>query len=418
MTERNVLLIAFHAPPLRGISGIQRTSCFARYLPQFGWTPIVLSVRPAAYVRVAAMDPRCPDLPYTVHRVLAFDAQQHFSLFGRYPRWLSLPDRWASWQYFAVPKAMEIIRRRSIAAIWSTFPIATAHKIGLAVAKRSGIPWIAEFRDPMWQGAYPPDPVVNRTWRTLEERVFHHAAHVVVTAPSAARQYAERYPTFDPSRISVIENGYDEEVFSRLEATARLEPSHTRRDRDRLLVLHSGVIYPSERDPTQLFAALASIKTHHPDIARRVHIVLRNTGHDELLNGMIHAHGIRDLVDLAPPLGYSQALEEMMNADGLMLLQASNCNAQIPAKLYEYLRTRRPIIALTDPEGDTAATLRRAGSDLIARLDSQVEIEELLVKFIAQNDAGVTARANTDFLTSFSRKQQAAQLAQLMESII
>ena len=64
---------------------------------------------------------------------------------------------------------------------------------------------------------------------------------------------------------------------------------------------------------------------------------------------------------LAPPIGYGEALAEMISSDALLILQASNCNDQIPAKLYECLRARRPILGLTDPAGDTAAALRAAG---------------------------------------------------------
>ena len=88
------------------------------------------------------------------------------------------------------------------------------------------------------------------------------------------------------------------------------------------------------------------------------------------------------MVELAPALPYNQALAEMLQSDALMILQASNCNYQIPAKLYEYLKANRPILALTDPLGDTAKVLQRAGIDSIAALDSVDQISSLLVDFV------------------------------------
>jgi hypothetical protein len=90
--------------------------------------------------------------------------------------------------------------------------------------------------------------------------------------------------------------------------------------------------------------------------------VLRATGCDDCLRGLLGQLRIDDIVMLEPRVGYREALAEMLAADGLLVLQAANCNYQVPAKLYEYLRARRPILALTDAAGDTAQTLADAGS--------------------------------------------------------
>jgi hypothetical protein len=189
---RSVLLIAYHFPPIEGSSGVQRTLRFAQHLPKYGWTPIVLTVDARAYERVGRGPGNEPPPGLEVHRARGYDTARHLSLFGRYPMRLALPDRWMSWRWWAVPRALRIIRQHQVSAVWSTFPVATAHAIGLAVARRSGVPWVAEFRDPMWQGDYPPDPRVNQAWRMLEQRVFATASAVVVTTPGALCEYAER----------------------------------------------------------------------------------------------------------------------------------------------------------------------------------------------------------------------------------
>lgn len=149
--RRSVLLVAYHFPPLRGSSGVQRTLRFAQHLPKFGWRPIVLTIHPQAYDEKA--DSAGNELPadLEVHRAFGFNTAKHLSVFGRYPGFLALPDRWATWRAWAVPKGMRAIKENAIQAIWSTFPIATAQRIGLDIACRTKLPWIAEFRDPMWQ---------------------------------------------------------------------------------------------------------------------------------------------------------------------------------------------------------------------------------------------------------------------------
>lgn len=417
MRRRTALLIAFHFPPLRGISGIQRTLCFAKYLPRHGWDPIVLSVSPSAYELVAPTDPEKREFPFEVHRAYGMDVANAFKLFKRYPRNLALPDRWKSWRYFAVRAALKLVRERQIDVVWSTFPIATAHRIGMDVEYRTGIPWVAEFRDPMWQGDYPPEPAQNLAWKRLEADVFARAQHVVVATPGAAREYATRFPQFAPGRLSVIENGYDESEFQRAEA-ALPQRNRDANSRDKITLLHSGVIYPEERDPSQLFAAIASLKMRDPALAARLRLILRATGADARYTEMIAALDIGDTVEIAPAIDYASALAEMLTVDGLLVLQATSCNAQIPAKIYEYLRAGRPIVALTDPDGDTAGALRNAGTGLIARLDSAFEIEATLQKFLHQHAQGGWARPGTAALLGYARENQTGRLAEVFEEAV
>jgi hypothetical protein len=107
----------------------------------------------------------------------------------------------------------------------------------------------------------------------------------------------------------------------------------------------------------------------------------------------------------------------MMRADGLLVLQAANCNDQIPAKLYEYLRCRRPIIALTDSAGDTAGLLRGAGVHNIAQLESAEGIAVELSRFLAQAKRGEAALPDEAFVARASRLNRARELTSLLERL-
>ena len=178
-----------------------------------------------------------------------------------------------------------------------------------------------------------------------------------------------------------------------------------------LLLLHSGAVYPSERDPTALFEAVAELLASGAIGPDSVRIVLRATGHDAQIGALIERHAIGAVVSLAPPLPYADALREMLAADGLLILQASNCNQQIPAKLYEYLRARRPVLGLTDPAGDTAHALRQAGIDTLAPLDAKDAIVPALQDFIARLRAGTAPLASDAVIASHSRQARARALA-------
>ena len=141
----------------------------------------------------------------------------------------------------------------------------------------------------------------------------------------------------------------------------------------------------------------------------------RAAGHDELLRALAQRFGIEPFVELMPPIPYRAALQEMLRADALLVLQAANCNEQIPAKLYEYLRTGRPIVALTDPSGDTAGVVRAAGLDAIARLDSAADIAALLARFIAAVRGGKAKLPAADYVAAASRRGRARELAAVLD---
>jgi hypothetical protein len=103
----------------------------------------------------------------------------------------------------------------------------------------------------------------------------------------------------------------------------------------------------------------------------------------------------------------------MLRADGLLILQANNCNAQIPAKFYEYLRARRPMVVLADPPSDTAMAARAAGIDAIAALESAPDITALLNRFVTNPSAGTIATERA--IEGASRRSRAAELARLLD---
>jgi glycosyltransferase involved in cell wall biosynthesis len=409
---KRVLMVAFHFPPQRGSSGIQRTLKFAQYLPDAGWQPLVLSAHPRAYEDAGGA---AYTGPAEVTRAFAVDTARHLAVRGRYSRLLALPDRWAGWFLGAVPAGLRLVRGRRPQVIWSTYPIATAHLVGLALRRLTGLPWIADLRDPMIDDAYPTDPWMRRASAWIERQTVRHCARAVCTTPGAVRSYRLRYPDVPPQRFCLIENGYDEQEF-----VAAIPPGGTppRAPAAPFVLLHSGIVYPSERDPGPLFAALGRLQRAGALDAATFRLRLRASVHEDLLARLAREHGIENLVEIAPPLPYRAALAEMREADGLLVLQAANCNDQVPAKLYEYLRVGRPILALADAQGDTAALMCAAGIDTVAALDDTAAIETALPRFLALARAGGAPLAPPDFVAAQTRRARTLQLAELLDEVV
>ncbi|HAT32710.1 MAG TPA: glycosyltransferase [Janthinobacterium sp.] len=407
-------MIAYHYPPMQGSSGIQRALRFSQHLPDYGWEVSVLSVHPRAYQCSSGDQMADIGAGVTVRRSFALDTSRHLAWRGRYPGWLALPDRWISWWLSAVPAGLALIRRQRPDVIWSTYPIATAHLIALSLHRISGIPWVADQRDPMSDSDYPAEPRARRLHEWIEDKIVRHSACMVCTTPGAQATYRARYPETDGARFRLIENGYDEGNFAAAEAS----PPAPRPAGAAFRLLHSGIVYPSERDPTALFTALARLRQDGALGPATFRLVLRATGNDDYLRAMLERDAIADLVELAPALPYRAALVEMLAADGLLLLQAANCNAQIPAKLYEYLRAGKPILALTDPAGDSAAKLRACGIDTIARLDSAADIAHGLKRFLTLSGQARAPLAGAATVALQSRLARSVELARLFDHVI
>lgn len=294
--------------------------------------------------------------------------------------WMARPDRWVSWQFDAIRQGLRLIEEFKPDVIWSTYPATTAHVIASKLHRKTGIPWVAVSSSPWPKTTTPPIRSRGNNFWILKPMLRPKPAFCVFTTPGAARIYQQRYPTH-AERMVVLENGYDEESFSAVKAASPATGSLADGTRP-LIMLHSGIVYPSERDPTQLFQALGNLHKEGTLSPADLRVRFRASVHDDLLQSLAQAHGAQDFIELCPAVPYREALAEMLSVDALLVMQASNCNAQIPAKIYEYLRAGKPILGLTDPAGDTAGVLRGAGLSNIARLDSSDEIATAVVQFV------------------------------------
>lgn len=403
-------MIAFHFPPAAMGSGHLRTLGFARYLPAAGWDPVVLSASSRAYPRIAPIDPDAIPLDCPVHRALAFDARRHFGIGGRYPAFLAQPDRWRSWSLAAVCQGLRLIRRHRVRAIWSTYPIMTAHCIARTLSGFTRLPWVADFRDPVFASVEPGNPFSVASQSRWERRVLGHATRSVFTTPGALRDYAERYPAAQrEGRLAVIGNGYDERAFTDLSIRP---PRHDGRP---LVLLHSGLLYTDGRNPKPFLSALARLRAAGDVTPGELRVVLRGSGSEATYERDIQDFGLEDMVVLAPPVSNQEALCEQADADALLVFQGQQFDRQIPAKLYEYFRIGRPVFALVGMQGDTAALLRSSGGAEVVPIDDAAVIAERLLSFLHALRTGCAQQINPDAVTQYSRRTGAMQLARLLD---
>lgn len=411
MSNRRLLLVAFHFPPIQGSTGTVRTVAFSKYLTRNGWDVSVLTVDPKAYEDTARENERLIPSGVDVHRAWGRDCRRSFAVSGRYPLPLALPDRWQSWIAGGFVKGLRLIRVWKPDVIMSTYPIPSAHLLGFLLHKKFKVPWVAEFRDPMLQVDYPTKQIERRIFAKVENVVFSNASRIVVTTDGCKNMYLDRFPNLRESRIFCIPNGYDPEMFSG-------RPAPQPKNSGPLMLLHSGLLYPDARNPTPFFRAVRTLHDRGYFDDCQVEFRLRATGHDERYQHSVDEYGIAPYVRILPRIPYEEALTEMLTADALMLFQASNCNDQIPAKVYEYLYCQKPILAFTDPAGETGKLLGSVGITDIAPLEDPQQIEQRLAGFLKRIRAGNSFVANERDVARYSRESLTFKLAAVLGQAI
>ena len=411
-------MIAYHMPPCAEVSGALRTLSLADELAAAGYQPIILAPKPLAYPkRFPASSPGIAE-QYEVQRTLALDAARHMGLLGRYPEFLARPDRWVSWWFSAVPRGLALIRRFKPKAIWSTYPIATSHLIASTLHRRTGIPWIADFRDPMVLPAYPIPPATLAARERLERETVQLAHTCVFVTQRSLAMYASRYSDMGHGGFELVPNGYDEEAFAAAEDQAGLSVGGVMESERPVVLVHSGLLYPTGRNPRPFFEALANLLKQGRLSKDVLRVVLHASGTGSNYDAMVAQYGLHGVVQVAPMLTRQDALAEQYQADGALLFQGAEFNAQVPAKLYEYFRVGKPILALADPSGETAELVLREKAGFVVDPNDVQAIETCLLEFVGAIRKGGIAPVQGDALLKYSREMAAQKFVSLVDRIV
>ena len=418
-TRKTILMIALDFPPCQS-AGVQRTYKFAQYLQDFGWDVVVLTVKASVYQQTDAAA-GCPDVLH-IERCAALDAARDLSWRGKYLGFSCVPDRWWSWALTAIPAGKRLIKQYQPDLIWSTYPVSTAHYIGYRLQRFSGLPWIADYRDPL-QCRY--DASARRysgIAKWIEQQTIRYCQKAVFTTENAARLYHRLYADEPLSKFAVIENGFDEANFQGL-------PARAPRQDQRFILLHSGALYGQGRDPSELYHALALLQQQ--GLIDQDNFALHFRGFEGTAeqHALLQQLGISTLVHFLPGVPYLESLAEMGQADALLLIQGPLFNNQIPSKLYDYIRTGRPVLAVTPDKGSTYQTLQplehchcASGVQAVAealqqQIMAQQRVQQNPVDAVADSQGILPADQVPAAIAAYSRYERTRQLAQLLAEL-
>ncbi len=396
-------MVAFHYPPCQS-AGTHRTEKFAQYLKEFGWDVVVLTVPERLFTQKS--DVQYNENALYVKRTYAFDAAKTLSFKGKYLGITCIPDRWWSWALSGIPAGKKLIEKYKPDVIWSTYPISTAHYIAYKLHQHSGLPWIADYRDPL-QCRYDPSVVkYSRLSKYIEKLTIENCARAVFTTNNARSLYKTIYTEQPSDKFAVIENGYDEEKFADLEKVAPVDSSV-------FTLLHSGDIYGLNRNPHNVLSALSLLKNEGVISKDDFRLIFRGISDSAALSDMVNKLGVGELVELLPVIGYVESLSEMLASNALLLLQGELFNNQVPSKLYDYIRAGKPVVASTPADGATADVISSLSN---AFCGNDVNTLKTAIIGVIQSDKEKREVSKLD-IQRFSRYSKTAELAALLNEV-
>ena len=423
-----VLIITYYWPPAGG-PGVQRWLKFARYLPDFNVTPVVLTVDPnkATYpLRDASLQQEVA-AELEVHHTATFEPfnayqkttgrkEVPFSGFAnetaqpglrqkiaKFVRGnFFLPDARRGWNSYAIAKAEALLAKGDFEAVITTGPPHSTHLIGRALKRKFGVKWLADFRDP-WTDIYYykelyPTALATAIDKRMERSVLLEADVVIPVSPDMQRILLEKSPRLTADKFMMLPNGYDA-----LDFESWKDPANKT-----FTITYAGTLTQQYKLGT-LLKVLDALAAQQP-----IRFVIAGK-YDEVVSHQLKSLQHVEVIDKGY-VSHMAVLNLLQATDALLLAipDLPGYTGILPGKLFEYLAAQRPIFCLGPAGADAAQIIREAQAGRACSYEDSAAIHAVLANFITQWQQKKKPAFNTGFIKRFSRKALTGQLSELI----
>ncbi|HCY43289.1 MAG TPA: hypothetical protein DHV48_18455 [Prolixibacteraceae bacterium] len=423
---KKVLIITYYWPPSGG-AGVQRWLKFAKYLPEFGWQPVILTVdrEYASYPQrdeslVGEVNPEC--LVYTtksfelynLYKLISgkkevpyggFANESKEGMFQKVSKFMRgnflLPDPRKGWNKYALKKAEELIRQYNIDTVVTTSPPHSTQLIGLKLKQKFNIRWIADLRDP-WTDIYyynqfSHTALARKVDRNYERKVVENADLLITVSEDVKRIFAEKSKLQIAAKTVVIPNGFDEDDFR----ISNL-PAETKK-----IITYTGTISEAY-DVDAFLEALVRL-----DTSLKSNLMIRFVGKvPPAVEQRFRDTGLE--VELVGYVDHPKSIEYLFRSDLLLLVipKVKNNKGILTGKFFEYLASQKPVLAIGPIDGDLAKIIQETQcGQLFDYADS-----DGMRRFLDEKLNNAGAPINSECANQYSRKALTRKISQILEA--
>ena len=435
---KRVLVITYYWPPTGG-SGVQRWVKFAKYLPSEGWQPVIYTPENPEQLAVDhSLEADIPEgteiiktritEPYELYKkflrrsghskeaveVNPVNAQNK-SFAQKAAMWvrgnLFRPDPRCLWIRPSVKFLKKYLEEHPVDLIVSTGPPQSMHMIGRLLSKETGLPWIADFRDPWTKIFYfkhlSMTKATERWHQKMERKVLDESSAVVAVSPLVQQEFQSMTRT----PVELITNGYDECDFPDMKDTGATGGP----DKD-FVITHTG-LFAADGNPTLLWDVLSEMCAEDSALKKALKIRLVGKTDTQILEAITESGLEENLTDL----GYqphSTAIEEQRKASILILplRKEPEYKAVLPGKLFEYLASGRPVLGIGQPDGAMSMILNKTNTGVVVDWEDKMSIKKYIDDcWKAHLDGNLTI--NDGEISAFTRRNLTRQMAELFDKV-
>ena len=432
---KKVLVISYYFPPSGG-AGVHRTLKFVKYLPEFEWQPVVLTVKeeadfPARDISLLSEIPENIKIfrtkifePYNLYRkftgkkkeqptdIASLTKEVKKSPAEKFSEWIRatffIPDARRFWEKPAVKQGIKIVKEENIDLIFSTAPPYTCHLIGKKLKEKTGLPWIADFRD-SWIGWLS----TPKRWflphmidKHLEQSVLEKADKIITVSNGIREDLLSRNSHISPEKWHIIANGFDEEDFKNISG----KPTS-----NKFILTYTGSLY-GNRNPRMILKAMEELFEDYPSI--RSQLKIRFVGRVDPIF-LKDFEKFTDVIEYVPYVPHKESIRYMLSSSALLLIiDAAPVNQGIlTGKLFEYIGAKKPILALA-PEGEAAKLIRGLNIGKVVKPDDVTAIKKTLFDYFTQwQNNKLSLKVHENSIQHLERKSLTKDLAKIFDDI-
>ena len=420
-----VLVIAYYFPPM-GLSGVQRTLKFVKYLKNYNWEPTVITTGKVAYfAHDESLKKEVEDTGVRIIRVAGSDPNSMLSskgtvklpsefirnTFNKLSQIFFIPDNKISWAKKAYKKVVEILANEHFDCIFITGPPFSQFDIFSSLKQSHNIPLVLDYRD-LWYDSYfsfyltPFHRFLNKK---KEYRALKAAELIIVTNRKLKEKLINTYQFLTFNDVVIVSHGYDQQDFDNITAQPKSQ--------NKMVIMYSG-IFMVYSTPKYFLEAFKQLTIERTDIASNIELhfvgLLRKENQNLIrklkLQSFIRDHGY---------VNHIESIAKLKSADVLwfMVGRRKNIDAILPGKVYEYFGTRKPVIACV-PDGAAKMVANEYKASFITEPDNIDQIKKTFIQVYQQYKEGSLPVPDEKYVEGFRRDVLTEQLAKQLNKVL